>query len=872
MELITAETRIAVAGPSVDAIVNNALHSPALAGSAKRSAPFHIELFVTAELLELRRAKAQALERICSGLDVQHILPVGICGREGSYWLLVVWNAGQLARKRLGLPPRAFYVQLSVLDDVDVSQRGFASLLDGEFPSEPSLELLDHLSYAFSLEGNVTRAYDMARQACIRYSHSERGFLRLADAAFALEQWKVAMLAYGQTLSLGGDEKLTQHCRRRMLVCAQHTEWGHVFLEDEMLTFPDDLRSVLLRPWPDHVRTMLSTVYSTDDVEPPSRCVDSTKRLVLPVPSPAHSLETNKEWSRLPRFFRWLVPFHFALMSTPRDADDVALLGSPLLGIKHVLTLTEETPLQAAWFRGGRVGHTFMPIPNYQPPSIEQMDVILRLFADGRKLPILVHCGGGKGRAGTVAACYLAAFGFAPVFNGSAPTMEGARAMALLRAMRPGSIETAQQEAFVQKWCSTLWKRQTLLPDVPPEPAPCPLEVQGDFSAEKCGMLVLVGLPGAGKSWFSQAVAKRDPDKWTWISQDEIGSRAKVEDAVGRAKKRIILDRCNTSADDRRWFLKLADRAGGVVCVWFDYTAELCTSRAQARPDHPTLPPGGRVRAAVEQMQEQLVPPTLADGFGVIITVRSFAAADELVRRLCPTSAGIIKFPRTPHLIDLGAATDDDIVQALPTPPTNSQTVITEKIDGANMGFSIDASGSTVLVQNRSHYVNPASHEQFRKLGAWTSRHSDALRRVLGRDPQFPERYILYGEWLAATHSIPYARLPALFIAFDLYDRAERSFASRDILQDILRDTGIELVPIVHRGEMPSEVELVRMASEPSLFYDGPREGIYVKLEADGKVLQRGKVVRKGFIAGNEHWTKGIFRTNVVICWPIDAP
>lgn len=40
------------------------------------------------------------------------------------------------------------------------------------------------------------------------------------------------------------------------------------------------------------------------------------------------------------------------------------------------------------------------------------MDIIMNLFRDETNLPLLVHCGGGKGRAGTVAACYLAAYGY----------------------------------------------------------------------------------------------------------------------------------------------------------------------------------------------------------------------------------------------------------------------------------------------------------------------------------------------------------------------------------------------------------------------------------------------------------------------------
>ena len=55
-----------------------------------------------------------------------------------------------------------------------------------------------------------------------------------------------------------------------------------------------------------------------------------------------------------------------------------------------------------------------------------------------RKLDVLVHCRGGLGRAGTIAARLLIELG-----------MEPKKAIATVRAARPGAIETSQQEEFV---------------------------------------------------------------------------------------------------------------------------------------------------------------------------------------------------------------------------------------------------------------------------------------------------------------------------------------------------------------------------------------------------------------------------------------
>lgn len=146
------------------------------------------------------------------------------------------------------------------------------------------------------------------------------------------------------------------------------------------------------------------------------------------------------------------------------------------------------------------------------------------------------------------------------------------------------------------------------------------------------------------------------------------------------------------------------------------------------------------------------------------------------------------------------------------------------------------------------------------------------LYAILDNDLTFPERYILFGEWVTATHSIPYTRLPDRFIAFDLYDRRTRSFETYDELKSQLtkKAPSIPLVPLIWEGPestMPDDSRLKEMVQAPSLYYAGPVEGVYLKIESkrEKRVVRRGKVVRGDFIAGNDHWTKGIIRWNGIL-------
>lgn len=180
------------------------------------------------------------------------------------------------------------------------------------------------------------------------------------------------------------------------------------------------------------------------------------------------------------------------------------------------------------------------------------------------------------------------------------------------------------------------------------------------------------------------------------------------------------------------------------------------------------------------------------------------------------------------------------------------------------MGISLSADRQ-ILVQNRAHYVNPSTHEQFKKLGLWIDHHRRDLYKVLDRDEHFAERFILFGEWMSVTHSIPYTKLPDRFLAFDLYDRRADAFADRQSLARMLASTAIQMVPVLSEGRMPSDEELRSMVQKQSQYWDGRIEGIYLKVERNGRVVSRGKVVRGDFIPGNEHWTRGDLRTNGMI-------
>ncbi|MEM9632363.1 MAG: RNA ligase family protein [Pseudomonadota bacterium] len=240
---------------------------------------------------------------------------------------------------------------------------------------------------------------------------------------------------------------------------------------------------------------------------------------------------------------------------------------------------------------------------------------------------------------------------------------------------------------------------------------------------------------------------------------------------------------------------------------------------------------------------------------------------------------GLIKYPRTRHLegsrLQAGDLSDDQPISEL----AGQSLVVEEKIDGANCAVSFDENG-TLLLQSRGHYLNGGHRERhFSLLKTWSSVHVDRFREALGR------RYVMYGEWLYAKHTVFYDRLPHYFLEFDLYDKEKRSFLSTARRRDVLCGMPIMPVPVIAEGELAS-VEQVEKLVQPSL-YKSPgwreallaaaresdsrldmveqqtedsdlAEGLYLKLEDEANVLGRFKFVRAGFVqaitAADGHW------------------
>ncbi|XP_068946930.1 dual specificity protein phosphatase 23-like [Petaurus breviceps papuanus] len=138
-----------------------------------------------------------------------------------------------------------------------------------------------------------------------------------------------------------------------------------------------------------------------------------------------------------PPNFSWVLPGRLAGMALPRLPAHYQFLWAQ--GVRHLVSLTEQGPPHSGTCPGLTVHR--LRIPDFCPPAPEQIDLFVSLVdeANARGEAVGIHCTWGYGRTGTMLACYLV----------KEKGLTGEEAVAEIRGLRPGSIETREQEKAV---------------------------------------------------------------------------------------------------------------------------------------------------------------------------------------------------------------------------------------------------------------------------------------------------------------------------------------------------------------------------------------------------------------------------------------
>jgi hypothetical protein len=220
-----------------------------------------------------------------------------------------------------------------------------------------------------------------------------------------------------------------------------------------------------------------------------------------------------------------------------------------------------------------------------------------------------------------------------------------------------------------------------------------------------------------------------------------------------------------------------------------------------------------------------------------------------------------VKYPRTPHLFGSKGTDDDKHMGEAESHRfvSDESLIVEEKLDGTNVGIHFTTEGDLVL-QCRGHLITEVMHPQYDLFKQWAAVKRPLLEECL------EDRFILFGEWLFARHSIHYRRLPHYFFEFDIYDKEVEDFLSLERRVALLEGINVQTVPVIHKGSLNRD-RLTSMIG-PSRFdsqFENPltgqtdhlMEGLYLRTEADGVVSGRAKFVRSAFVEKvkqSEHW------------------
>ncbi|WP_350283888.1 RNA ligase family protein [Nitrosomonas sp.] len=219
------------------------------------------------------------------------------------------------------------------------------------------------------------------------------------------------------------------------------------------------------------------------------------------------------------------------------------------------------------------------------------------------------------------------------------------------------------------------------------------------------------------------------------------------------------------------------------------------------------------------------------------------------------------RFPNTPHLLWLekGQPRDDKIlsdeeVAAL----LRDEVLIEEKLDGANLGISLDEQGE-LRAQNRGQYLPQPFSGQFSRLNSWLGQHGESLRQILT-----PE-LILFGEWCAARHSLDHDKLPDWFLLFDVYDCGAGKFWSLARRNQLAQELDISTVPLLKRAKVTRD-QLIRLLDDTrSRYRSGKVEGIVIRCDSPLWCENRAKLVNREFVQTiADHWRSRTIEWNLV--------
>ena len=140
--------------------------------------------------------------------------------------------------------------------------------------------------------------------------------------------------------------------------------------------------------------------------------------------------------TKRPTNFSWLIDEKLAGSGMPTTFEELDWVVKQ--GVKSIVTMTENS-LPDSWVKD--LNYLHVPTPDLTAPDMDKIDSAVEFINEQikNKVPVMVHCAAGMGRAGTILACYLVKY----------QKYSAKEAIEKIRKERPGSIQSDVQEMAI---------------------------------------------------------------------------------------------------------------------------------------------------------------------------------------------------------------------------------------------------------------------------------------------------------------------------------------------------------------------------------------------------------------------------------------
>lgn len=170
-------------------------------------------------------------------------------------------------------------------------------------------------------------------------------------------------------------------------------------------------------------------------------------------------------------------------------------------------------------------------------------------------------------------------------------------------------------------------EKDGMLPPIEPGRTEADLDLGvPEWEPELPKMLVLVGLPGSGKSTYAKTM-----QGYEVVNQDLLGNREiciKRTRAYLKQGKSVIIDRTNINKKQRSYWLNIAKEFNIVPeCVVFEIDTDYAKERIINRKNHPTIKentPLEKIDAIIEMFRKSYEKPESNEGFSNIELIYIF--------------------------------------------------------------------------------------------------------------------------------------------------------------------------------------------------------------------------------------------------------